>query len=65
MLERNTGSPAKERVSAEEVFSEMHKAGLERLEQVRWAILESDGKIAIVPTEGRASPKKVEEQLVV
>jgi|SRR5690606_15546522 len=39
----------KERVSPEEIFSEMHKAGLYRLDQVRWAILESDGRIALIP----------------
>jgi len=39
----------KERVTPGEVFSEMHKAGLDDLPQVRWAVLESDGKIAIVP----------------
>lgn len=40
-----------ERISPEEIFAAMHQAGLERLEQVRWAILESDGKISIVPEE--------------
>lgn len=39
------------RVTPDEVFSEMHKVGLQRLDQVQWAILESDGHIAIVPTE--------------
>jgi uncharacterized membrane protein YcaP (DUF421 family) len=39
------------RITPDEVFSEMHKAGLQRLDQVQWAILESDGRIAIVPTE--------------
>ena len=48
LIERNL---RRERVTAEEVFSEMHKSGLERLEQVRWAILEVDGKIAIVPID--------------
>ncbi|MCW7537388.1 DUF421 domain-containing protein [Aquabacterium sp. A7-Y] len=43
------------RVSPDEVFSEMHKSGLDRLEQVRWAILETDGSIAIVPTEAARS----------
>lgn len=38
-----------ERVSAEEIYSEMRKVGLERLSQVRWVVLEADGKIAIVP----------------
>ncbi len=40
-----------ERVTPDEVFSEMHKAGVDSLDQVKWAILESDGKIAIVPSQ--------------
>jgi uncharacterized membrane protein YcaP (DUF421 family) len=41
----------KERVTPEEIFAEMHKTGLVRLEEVEWAILAEDGKIAIVPVE--------------
>ena len=41
----------RERVSPDEIFSEMHKAGLERLEQVKWAVLEPDGRISFVPWE--------------
>lgn len=39
----------RERVTPGEVFSAMHQAGLDALDQVRWAMLESDGKITIVP----------------
>jgi uncharacterized membrane protein YcaP (DUF421 family) len=42
-----------ERVEVEEIYTEMHKVGLERLEQVKWAILENDGSIAIIPNESR------------
>lgn len=45
----------RERISPSELYSEIRKAGLERLDQVRWAVLEGDGKISIVPT----SPKPV------
>lgn len=38
-----------ERVTPDEVMSEMRKAGFDQLEQIRWAILETDGKISIVP----------------
>ncbi len=38
-----------ERVTPDEVMSEMRKAGFDELAQVRWAILETDGKISIVP----------------
>jgi uncharacterized membrane protein YcaP (DUF421 family) len=42
----------RERVSPDEVQGQLRMAGLERLEQVKWAILESDGKISIVPEPG-------------
>jgi uncharacterized membrane protein YcaP (DUF421 family) len=40
-----------QRVSPGEIFTAIHESGLERLEQVKWAILETDGKIAIVPQD--------------
>jgi uncharacterized membrane protein YcaP (DUF421 family) len=40
----------RERIAPTDIFSAMHKVGLERLDQVEWAILESDGKIALIPT---------------
>lgn len=39
------------RVSSEEVYSEMHQAGLSRLDQIRRAALETDGKIRFIPYE--------------
>ena len=47
-----TGALNRERVSESEVQSELHKVGLERVEQVRWAILEADGKISVIPETG-------------
>lgn len=38
-----------ERIAPDDILSAMHKAGLSRFSQVEWAILEGDGKIAIVP----------------
>lgn len=38
----------KERITPEEIFSEMHKSGIETLSQVKWAILEGDGKISFI-----------------
>ena len=53
----------KERVDAAEIFSEMHKSGLHQLEQVKWAILESDGKISIISVdEMRPSHVNVDEE---
>ena len=56
----------RERIDPGEIFSEMHKIGLSRLEQVRWAILEPDGRIAIVPGD-RAEmvlPREMQERQV-
>jgi uncharacterized membrane protein YcaP (DUF421 family) len=41
----------KERVTPGEIFAQMHQSGLYKLDQIRWAILETDGCIAIVPEE--------------
>jgi uncharacterized membrane protein YcaP (DUF421 family) len=40
-----------ERITPDELFAEMHKSGVDMLKQVRWAILESDGKISIVSVD--------------
>ena len=71
-----TGSPAvlvangklieeamnKERISAGEIFTELHRSGLDKLDDVKWAILESDGKISIVPwTRGDTASIRSEE----
>ncbi len=41
----------RERLSPDEILDAMHRAGLERMEQVKWAVLYPDGNIAIVPWE--------------
>ena len=38
-----------ERVTPEEILAEMRKVGLRALDQIEWAILEDDGRIAIIP----------------
>jgi uncharacterized membrane protein YcaP (DUF421 family) len=40
----------RERIAPEDIFAAMHKVGLQRLGQVEWAILEGDGKIALIPS---------------
>ena len=40
-----------ERIPPEEIFNAMRNSGIDRLSQVRWAILEPDGKISIVAEE--------------
>jgi uncharacterized membrane protein YcaP (DUF421 family) len=46
----------RERLQPEEILAEMHKSGVERVSEVRWAILESDGGLSIIPEQGRGSP---------
>lgn len=46
LIEKNMNQ---QRVSAEEIVSEAQKVGLADLSQVKWALLETDGRIAIVP----------------
>jgi uncharacterized membrane protein YcaP (DUF421 family) len=58
-LERNL---SRERVTPEEIYGEMHKAGLEDLRQVRWAILETDGRIAIIPAHASGTPVRTQSK---
>jgi uncharacterized membrane protein YcaP (DUF421 family) len=41
-----------ERLSPDEILDAMHKAGLERIEQVKWAVLYPDGTVTVVPWGG-------------
>jgi uncharacterized membrane protein YcaP (DUF421 family) len=38
-----------ERISPVEVFDAMHRSGIEHLADVRWALLQPTGKIAVIP----------------
>jgi uncharacterized membrane protein YcaP (DUF421 family) len=38
-----------ERIAPDELIAEMHKQGLERIDDVKWGILESSGNITFVP----------------
>lgn len=49
LVERNLH---RERVRPDEIASEMRLSGIERLEQVRWAVLEPGGRISFVRTDG-------------
>ncbi len=40
-----------ERVSPGEIHDALHRVGLERIDQVKWAILESDGRITVIPRQ--------------
>jgi uncharacterized membrane protein YcaP (DUF421 family) len=54
----------RERVAPEEVGIELHKYGLEELSQVKWALLEVDGSITLVPVEtARARREKDRKEM--
>jgi uncharacterized membrane protein YcaP (DUF421 family) len=42
----------RERVTPEEVMTEARKSGLDQITKIKFAVLEPDGKISIVPKEG-------------
>lgn len=48
----------KERITPGEVFSAMRMFGLESLAQVKWAILEPDGRISIIPENANDPVKR-------
>jgi len=43
-----------ERITRRDVFDAMQKSGIVDLDEVRWAVLQSDGSIAVVPAEHRS-----------
>jgi len=51
----------RERVAPEEIASELRRYGLEQISQVKWALLESDGHITVVPWE-QPTPRRFEGQ---
>jgi uncharacterized membrane protein YcaP (DUF421 family) len=42
----------RERISIEELYAHLHKAGCEHLSDVRWAVLEADGHVAVIQEKG-------------
>lgn len=40
-----------ERVSPEEIYAEMHQAGFYDISQIKWAVMESDGRLSFVPED--------------
>ena len=44
-----------ERISEGEIFGEMHKSGIVDLAEVEWVILETDGRLAVVPRHRRGT----------
>jgi uncharacterized membrane protein YcaP (DUF421 family) len=44
-----------ERIPSTEIFAEMRRVGLEDLSQVKWALLETDGHISVIPVAPAAT----------
>ena len=51
----------RERVSAHEILDEMHKSGLERTSQVKWGLLQPDGRIAFIPWAQQAVEHRADD----
>ena len=43
----------RERIALDDILASMRKVGMQRFDQVEWAILESDGKISVVPMDAQ------------
>jgi uncharacterized membrane protein YcaP (DUF421 family) len=52
-----------ERISADELASEMRQAGVASLAGVKWAILEPGGRVAIIRADGSDTPRRNEQAL--
>lgn len=52
----------RERLAPDEILDSMHRAGLDRMEQVKWAVLYPDGTVAVVPWDPPAAGRIEQEQ---
>lgn len=55
-----TDAMDRERVTADEIMTEIRTIGYEKMEQIKWVVLEPDGNLSCIPHEHgvRASPRK-------
>ena len=60
-----TAALRRDRLTRDEILSEMRLAGIGRLSSVAWAILEPQGKISFIKKEAGASPQHDAEGSVV
>ncbi|WP_443029462.1 DUF421 domain-containing protein [Sphingopyxis sp. EG6] len=54
----------RDRLTRDEILSEMRLAGIGRLANVEWAILEPQGKISFISKDSTATPKHVADDIV-
>lgn len=55
------GNLDRERVAPDEIMEALHSAGLQQMSQVKWVILETDGRLAVVPWNGPSSGQQRSE----
>ena len=53
----------RDRLTRDEILSEMRLAGIGRLADVEWAILEPQGKISFISKDSTATPKHVADDI--
>lgn len=51
----------RDKIPVEEMLSEMRLAGIASIEDVEWAILETNGKISFIETRGRREQKEIDD----
>lgn len=51
----------KERVTPEEIMEEARKSGVDDVKQIKWAVLEPDGSISIIPEEDNSKVSRRKE----
>ncbi len=61
MIERTMN---RERITPEELHSELRMSGIAELSEVRWAILEPDGKISVIRADGGEQDRPPEHPMV-
>ncbi|MGQ2957456.1 MAG: DUF421 domain-containing protein [Sphingopyxis sp.] len=54
----------RDRLTRDEILSEMRLAGIGRLDDVEWAILEPQGKISFISKDSAATPKQDADDIV-
>lgn len=52
-----------ERVTEDEILSEVRRAGIERIEDVKWAVLEAGGQISVIGFDPAQKPPPSEDTL--
>ncbi len=55
-------TPRKEFLTRDDVRAQLRQEGVGRPEEVRWALVESDGRVSVLPWEHESHPRTRERQ---